>query len=183
VLIRLVGDLVNVITWVSKKRMSNDDMHNQRTALEWIVGEAERQHLPCQVVGGLACMAHGGTRPLHDIDLYAPFSSLQWPCFLESISNNVVWGPRSVVDGPRDLTYLKIAFRCQRVEIGGSANLRIRDCKTGEWVDQTIDFGSSVSLPVFGREIKVMPRDQLIAYKRTVGRDVDLQDIEQLCFE
>ncbi len=125
-------------------------------------------------------MAYGEIRQPHDIDLFAPFSSLQWPGFLASVSDKVVWGLRSVIDALWDLTYVKFAFHDQKVEIGDSAELRIRDCKTGEWVDQAIDFGPSVSLPGLGREIKVMPREQLIAYKCTLGRGVDLQAFEQL---
>jgi hypothetical protein len=152
----------------------------QRAALEWIVRAAGRHGLPYQVVGGLAALAHGGSRPLHDIDLYMPFGDPRWPDFLTEVKPHVVWGPESVVEGSWYLTYLKIDRHGQRIEIGDPAGLRIRDAATGEWIDQVIDFGSSVSRTALGCDIDVMPVDQLVAYKRILGRDVDRQDVREL---
>lgn len=160
--------------------MSDLDEQMQRSALEWIVGQAKRHHMPYQIVGGLAALAHGGTRPLHDIDLYMPFGNPHWADFLVAIKKYVVWGPGSVVEGAWDLTYLKINYHGQKIEIGDAVDLRIQNYKTGKWIEQVIDFGSSVSKSVLGCQIDVMPVSQLIAYKGILGRDVDLQDIRDL---
>jgi hypothetical protein len=155
----------------------------QQCALEWIVCEAKRHKLPYQVVGGLAALAHGGSRPLHDIDLYMPFGSPHWADFIVSISAYIVWGPKNVVDGQWNLTYLKINYFGQKIEIGDSADIKIQNGKSGGWVEQAIDYESSVFKSVLGCQINVMPIDQLVAYKAILGRDVDLQDIRELTFE
>ena len=162
--------------------MPHLDTQTQQSALEWIVREAKRHHLPYQVVGGLAALAHGGSRPLHDIDLYMPFGHRNWSDFMVSVGKYVVWGPETVVDGQWDLTYLKINYFGQKIEIGDSADLKIQNGKTGEWIEQTIDYEASVSRSVLGCEIDVMPIDQLIAYKAILGRGVDQQDIRDLTF-
>ncbi|MEQ5872712.1 hypothetical protein J4E08_22905 [Sagittula sp. NFXS13] len=160
--------------------MPDQEKQKQQAALSWIVCEAKRHHLPYQVVGGLAALAHGGSRPLHDIDLYMPFGNPNWEKFLESTGEYVVWGPETIIDGQWDLTYLKINYHGQKIEIGDSADLRIQNYKTGEWIEQAIDYESSVSKSVLGCQIDVMPLGQLMAYKAILGRDVDQQDIRDM---
>jgi len=160
--------------------MYDQNEQKQRSALEWILEKIGEHDLPYQIVGGLAVKAHGGSRPLHDIDLYMPMRDPRWPDFLAAIGTYLVWGPDAVVEGAWDLTYLKINYCGQKIEIGDSARLKIRSCKTGEWVEQFIDYRSSVSKPVFGCQVDVMPLDQLIAYKKILGREVDQQDIYEL---
>lgn len=109
-----------------------------------------------------------------------PFSDPNWPNFLASVDTYVFWGPRSVVEGAWDLTYVKISYSGQKIEIGDCANLRIQDYETGQWINQVIDFGSSVSKTILDCQIDVMPVDQLIAYKQLLGRDVDQQDVREL---
>lgn len=162
--------------------MPEQNKEKQRSALKWITQEAKKHHLPYQIVGGLAAIAHGGSRSLNDIDLYMPFGDPHWPDFLTAVTNYVVWGPESVVEGAWDLTYVKISYLGQKIEIGDSENLKIQDCETGRWVDQVIDFHTSVSRTILGCRIAVMPVDQLITYKRLLGRDVDKHDVRQLTF-
>ncbi|MEP5760579.1 MAG: hypothetical protein ABJ327_14955 [Litoreibacter sp.] len=138
--------------------------------------------MPYQIVGGLAARAHGASRPLYDIDLYMPFSNPRWRDFLEDIDPYVVWGPKAVVEGAWDLTYLKANYHGQKIEIGDTADLKIQSSMTGEWVKQVIDFETSIAKSLLDCEIKVMPVDQLIAYKRLLGRDVDQQDVRELTF-
>ena len=95
--------------------MSDQDRQRQRSALEWIVEMAGDHDLPYQIVGGLAAMAHGGRRPLHDIDLYMPMGDPHWPEFLAAIETYVVWGPAAVVESHWDLTYLKLNYCGQKI--------------------------------------------------------------------
>lgn len=81
------------------------------------------------------------------------------------------------------VTYIKINYNGQKIEIGDCENLKIRDCKSGTWVNQKIDLESSVSRRIFGCQINVMPIDQLLAYKKLLGRDVDKQDVQELTCE
>lgn len=108
-----------------------------------------------------------------------PFGA-QWPAFLDAIQDYVVWGPKAVVDSPWDITYVKINYHGQKIEIGDSSAPRIQNGRTGEWIDQVIDFESSVAKTVLGCRIEVMPQDQLIADKKILARDVDLQDIRDI---
>ena len=160
--------------------MSHQTEHQQRSALKWIVDEIEKHHMPYQIAGGLAAIAHGGSRPLNDIDLYMPFSDARWPNFLADLEPYIVWGPETVTEGSWSLTYLKLSYRGQKVEIGDSAGLRLWDLHSSVWIEQIIDYRPSVSRVVFGCTIDVMPLDQLVSYKTLLGRNVDQMDIREL---
>ncbi|WP_172329327.1 hypothetical protein [Mangrovicoccus sp. HB161399] len=75
----------------------------QRAAPEWILRKLAEHGLPYQIAGGLAAVAHDATRPLNDIDLYAPLGTGA-EGFLADIADHVVWGPEAVADGPWDIT-------------------------------------------------------------------------------
>lgn len=147
--------------------------------LAWIT-EGLRQHgVTHQVVGGLAAKAHGARRPLADIDLYVPFDRAEG--LLEKVKPFFTWGPERHAGGEWNLTFLKIDYRGQRIELGDSSTAPCYfNRKVGRWEEQRIDYGSSVTVGVFGIEVEAMPKDELIRYKRHLGREVDLIDIEQL---
>ena len=131
------------------------------------------------------CRRAGGhcpwrVRPLHDIDLYAPLGAGEAAAFLDDVATHVVWGPEAVVDGPWDIMYMKLVHGGQKIEIGDSAEPKIRDAASGQWVRQHIDFAASEPRNVLGCTVDVMPAAQLIAYKRLLDRDVDRQDIRQM---
>lgn len=157
-----------------------EETFRQSRALAWITQSLKKNKLPYQIVGGLAAITHGGSRPLHDIDLYVPFDEPNWTDFFEFVQPYVTWGPEAVVEGSWDLFYVKINYHGQKIEIGDSNHVKIQNCATGKWITQQIDFGSSVSKVIFDCKIDVMPKDQLIAYKKLLGRAVDLQDIHDL---
>ncbi|MEO6857682.1 MAG: hypothetical protein ABI323_03735 [Solirubrobacteraceae bacterium] len=148
-------------------------------ALTWIVGQFESLSAPYQIVGGLAARAWGGTRDVVDIDLYAPFDRAQ--SVLTAISPYVVWGPERYRSDCWDLTFLKLDFAGQRLEVGDSASSpRFFNVVAGVWEDQVIDIESSDRLNVLGTTCCVIPKAELIRYKRALDRPVDRLDVAQL---
>ncbi len=158
---------------------SPDEESRVRPALECIVGALNRHRVPYQVVGGLAAPAHGAWRPVADVDLYVPFDRAA--AALDEIRPQVYWGPERYADDRWDLTFLKGVFGGQKVELDDSSTRpRYFDAEAGRWEDQRVFYGSSVTLRVFGVEAEVMPKDELVLYKRRLGREVDIIDLEQL---
>lgn len=60
------------------------------------------------------------------------------------------------------------------------ADLRFFSARDGRWERQHIDYASSASVRMFKVNIKVMLKDELIRYKSSLGREVDLTDIGQM---
>jgi hypothetical protein len=113
-------------------------MRDVHGALAWVAAALDRWHCPYQVVGGLAALAHGGRRPLNDIDLYAPLTG--YPGLLEDLRPHTTWGPAHYRDDAWDLVFMKIDFAGVRIEIGdASSSPRYFDAGRARWVDQGVD--------------------------------------------
>lgn len=151
---------------------------NHRSALEWIVHQLDTHETLYQIVGGMAARAYGAKRGLVDIDLYIDFSTSG--DFLNSIEKHIYWGPNTVVDGPWKITYLKMDYHGQKIEIADIKDAAIFDHKTNVWIDQNIKLAASLKTILLGMEVSVMPKTQLIEYKQVLDRDVDRQDIEEM---
>jgi hypothetical protein len=148
-------------------------------ALAWIVGQLEAHSTPYQVVGGLAVRAWGGSRDVQDIDLYIPFD--RGRTALSAMARYITWGPEHYQSDCWDLTFLKLDFGGQRIELGDSSSTpRFFDVIKGVWEDQRIAFQSSVRLTVFGTACNVIPKQELIRYKRALDRPVDRIDVADL---
>lgn len=148
-------------------------------ALKWIGGILREQCVPFQIVGGLAAHAFGGSRPVVDIDLYAPLA--EHPELLQVLAAATVWGPQHYRDETWDLVFMKLDHGRVRIEIGdSSANPQYFDQIAQRWTNQRIDFTCSTQHTVFGVQVPVIPRQELIAYKEALNRDVDLIDIAQI---
>ncbi len=147
-------------------------------ALDWIVSYLERHDIPYLMCGGLAAQAYGSARPLADIDLYVPDQ------FLNQVSamgrDYVSFGPAHYVDEKWDLTFVQFVYEGQKIEVGSDRECKILDSRTGEWHKKNIDFDRYNLVSLYGKLVRVMKKDDLIAYKLKLSREVDLDDISQI---
>lgn len=159
----------------------DDEMRARRIgdALAWIVALLDQHRLPYQVVGGLAAQAYGAQRPLVDIDLYAPLVGAQ--AFLDAVQPFTARALAPYADDRWRLAFLKLVHAGQPIEIGDTCSRpQYFDRQQGCWVDQVIDFARSVPCVVYGVSVSMMPKQELIAYKAALGRDVDQLDLADL---
>lgn len=147
-------------------------------ALQWIADALERVGARYQVVGGLAARAYGATRPLVDLDLYV--EGERFDSALDEVGAFCTWGPTAYRDDTWDLTFAKLDRAGVRIELARAEGARYFDRIWGAWVDQGIDFSRSERREVLGVLVPVMPREQLVAYKRALARDVDRVDLDQM---
>jgi len=162
-----------------KMRVSEEEELRAREALRWIVHALDRHNVPYQIVGGAAARAYGAYRELVDIDIYVPFDEAAG--LLEEVKPYVTWGPEHHSGDEWDLTFLKIDYGGQKVELGDSSSgPRFFDQKNQRWVEQRIGYERSASVELFGVEAKVMPKEELVEYKAVLGREVDRADLEQI---
>lgn len=144
-------------------------------ALRWIVDLLGSQGIPFQVAGGLAARAYGSIRPLADIDLYVPGAHLAQVA--AEAGPYVTFGPERHRGEQWDLTFMKLCYAGQMIELGDSDDTRYLDAASGRWHRAEIDYRASVVLEVLGLEVPVMPLASLVEYKRRLNRDVDLIDL------
>ncbi|HLI06454.1 MAG TPA: hypothetical protein VKV40_07795 [Ktedonobacteraceae bacterium] len=148
-------------------------------ALHWIVSLLNRHNIPYQIVGGLAAKAYGSTRPLVDIDIYAPMEQLR-PA-LDEMRPYIVREPLPHHSESWKLIYMALEYHDIYIEIGNtSTNPRFYNRRDGCWEAQTINFANSTIMTLYDTQVAVMPRDELLAYKAMLQREVDYQDINEI---
>ena len=153
-------------------------MSDHGRALGWIVEQLRGLGVPFQAAGGLAARAYGARRPLEDLDFYVPTSRLA--DVGEALATRIVRPPGAHRDDWWDLTFMKLEYGGCEIELAGAEDARYFDRATGDWHPAGIDFSTSVERAVLGTLVPMMPFDQLVAYKRRLARDIDLQDIREM---
>ncbi|EGQ7873386.1 MazG-related protein [Vibrio parahaemolyticus] len=149
-----------------------------KVALNWLKGVLDSESIEYQIVGGLAATIYGGSREIADIDLYIHNSD----------ANKILARVAPYISKPLthyseygwDLEYFQLVYRNQKIEIGLAQNTKIQSSVDGSWHQLEVDFSKSVVKSYQGIELRVIPVHQLVEYKRILGREVDLIDIQQL---
>ncbi|QUD93493.1 nucleotidyltransferase domain-containing protein [Vibrio parahaemolyticus] len=149
-----------------------------KVALNWLKGLLESENIEYQIVGGLAATIHGGSREVADIDLYIHNSDAKK--VLAHVSQYVSKPLTRYSEYGWDLEYFQLIYRNQKIEIGLAQHTKIQSSLDGSWHQLEIDFSKSVFKSYQGIELQVIPVHQLVEYKRILGREVDLIDVQQL---
>ena len=146
-------------------------------ALVWTKSILEENKVPYQIVGGLAAVIHGGSRPVADIDLYVPKEFIEK--ILPYVESTISKPLAHSVEHGWDVEYTQLIYQGQKIEIGLSPGTRLLT-NTGEWIELVIDYEKSVAGSYDGIEVPVIPVSSLISYKLVLGREVDYIDISDL---
>ena len=136
--------------------------------------------LSIKFVGGLAATLHGGSREVADIDLYIRNSDANK--VLSQVSKFISKPLTRYTEYGWDLEYFQLVHQNQKIEIGLSKNTKIQSALDGSWHELEIHFSESVVKHYQGIELPVIPVHHLVEYKRILGREVDLIDIQELTF-
>jgi hypothetical protein len=81
----------------------------------------------------------------------------------------------------RTFSQVALNYQGMQIEIGeATTNPRFYNHRDGRWEDQRIDLLASSQVDLYGVQVRIMPKDELLAYKAMLERDVDLFDIAQL---
>jgi RimJ/RimL family protein N-acetyltransferase len=163
---------------IRKVELTMDDARIGES-LKWIVNLLDHHHIPYQIIGGLAAHAYGAARPVVDIDLYLPMGGAQ--AALAEMKPYLVRPPRPHRSVTWDLTYLVLDHNGVQIEIGDSSTSpRFYNHKDQCWDPQIINYAASQRATLFGVEVNVMPRAELISYKTRMDREVDHADLHAM---
>lgn len=149
-----------------------------KVALNWLKGILDAENVEYQIVGGLAATIHGGHREVADIDLYIHNSDANK--VLSQVAHYIVKPLTHYAEYGWDLEYFQLIYDNQKIEIGLSQHTKIQSQQDGSWHHLEINFSESVIKDYQGIKLTVIPVHRLIEYKRVLGREVDLIDIQEL---
>lgn len=139
-----------------------------RAVLDWIVGIMVESGIDYQITGGLAANLYGSGREVYDIDIEV--SDLDVGRVGDLCREYIIWGPDRFVDDNFDLLLMTLEYGGQLIDICGIDSMYIK----GEL--QKVDLSESILIDGY----RVVGLKDLIEYKRLLGREVDLLDIELL---
>jgi hypothetical protein len=151
------------------------DSHDPARALGWIARVLENEQVSWQVTGGLAARVYGSLRPLADIDIWIARDGAER--VLPHCASRDLVGPAHHRDGLWDLTFCRLLYSGQAIELGIADDARYRDRMAGVWRPAGVDFAASVRRDVLGVTIPLVPRAHLVEMKRRLARSVDLADL------
>lgn len=149
-----------------------------KKALFWITDILEKHNIPFQIVGGLAVKAYGSPRPLVDIDIEIPeesFSKIQ-----NEVSAYIIYGPAQLKEERWDLFLMTLNYEGQEVDISGAYTTKVYDILGKIWVTLNPDFSKIANLNLYGKILPIISKEQLIAYKKILLREVDVLDLQYL---
>lgn len=132
---------------------------------------------PYVASGGLAGNLHGSSWPLHDIDLDVPAAALE--PLARRFAGGLQWGPARYADDEFDLALLRLRLDGVEVDVAAAESVVLRT-PAGERVARPTDLTRAEHRAVGGLDVRVLPLDDLLDYKRLIGREADVRALEAL---
>jgi hypothetical protein len=151
----------------------------QKEVLGFLIQTLNGEGIEFQVSGGLAAIAHGATRPLYDIDLEIHKKDVEtirdlFRKYIIEDWNNDLEGD----DDQFDIWMMKLEIKGVPIDINQVEDVYLIS-KTGERTLQPSDMDTEIKV-VERIALPVLRKEPLIAYKKLLGRDTDLIDIQQI---
>ncbi|MGO2007910.1 nucleotidyltransferase [Vreelandella alkaliphila] len=144
-------------------------------AAQWIVGLLRERSIPFLICGGLAAKGYGSERELNDIDLFV--HGEHFASVVQAGQQFVSKAAAHRQEEGWDLTYVQFKYEGIKVEVGNADGSQIFDASHETWVPLNIDFSRYVTVHLLGLELPLMLKDDLVRYKSTLARPVDIEDI------
>lgn len=149
-----------------------------KSALLWVTSLLKKHAIPFQISGGLAANVYGGVRPIIDIDIDIPNEAFS---FLEKeVEKFIIFGPKRYKSDKWDLYLMTLHYAGLEIDLSGISDVRIFDEKINSWVVLSGSLSLAVVENVLGLRLPVIPKDQLISYKKILSRPEDLIDINEI---
>jgi len=149
-------------------------------ALKWIVKLLKKEKIKFNILGGLAAYVYGSKRIINDIDISMNYKDMKK--LTEIAKKYVVEEPWNITS-PKSLWkgyYMELNYKGIAIEIGASKNIKFFNKKIKKWENFPDGLDKSINKKVFGLVVPVMPRKNLIQYKKKLGRKMDLVDLKNL---
>jgi len=151
----------------------------QKQVLSFLANTLLENNIEFQITGGLAAIAYGAKRPLYDIDI--DIYKVDVERIREIFQKYIVEDWNNELEGPEDhfdIWMMKLNIDGVLVDISQLEESRVRPAG-GEWVSLSAVMKVE-NHEVEGIQVPVQNKEELIAYKRLVARDTDLEDVRQI---
>lgn len=153
-------------------------MKNTKAAFLWIVGILRKNKIPYQITGGFAAKIYGSKRPLADIDIDIPENSFDK--ILPEVKNYITFGPKQYRAQGFDVLLMTLKYKGQLIDLSGARKCVIFNKTKNRWEKTPANLNKFRVKKVFAKKVKVILKNELVAYKSKLQRRVDKTDIRWL---
>ena len=153
-------------------------MKDTEAAFMWIINILRELAIPFQITGGLAAQLYGSKRPLADIDIDILESDMEK--LSARVHEHIVFGPAQYKDAAWDVKLMTLTYAGQDIDISAFDTTKIFDVTTSAWVELGGNLHLSETFEVYGIQVPVITKANLLAYKKMLGREVDRLDVAYL---
>jgi len=147
-------------------------------ALKWLIDLLNRLEITYQIAGGLAAKVYGSDRTLVDIDVDLPNDAITK--ILPDLKDYLVYGPNRYQDSVWDIFLATIDYHGQMIDFTGADDPLMFDQQKQTWIKCEINLSKAITCEIEGIELVVIAKDELIHYKSSLRREVDLLDLEAI---
>lgn len=151
---------------------------NTKLAFTFVESFFKKQGIKAVYEGGFAANLYGTTRELADIDINIPERYLD-ECATH-FAKYITFGPKMYRDKNWRLLMFTMCYKGQVVDICSNKTIEIFDKTTQKWVTPDGARSKGIPMNVFGQEIRVIKKKDLISYKSKLRRRVDIADVKEL---
>lgn len=149
----------------------------QKQVFKKVISILKENHITFQVTGGLAAIVYGAKRSLYDIDIDIAKKDIQK--IKELFSDYITEDLHHLQNGKFDIYVMTLKIDGVEIDISQAEENYIID-EEGKKIGGDADISNARIMEIDGIEVPVEDKDELISYKRILGRDTDLIDIKQI---
>ena len=150
-------------------------MRNTREAFNWIIKILRNHRIQFRLSGGFAARVYGSKRKLADIDIDVPTNSFSE--LLPEIKKYVIFGPARYQDKNWNLLLITLKYRGQKIDLCEVGKQKIFNKLKRKWEKLDINLLKAHKIRILGCVVPIIPKIELIAYKRKILRKVDKEDL------
>ena len=152
-------------------------MKNTERAFVWITDILEKNRIIYKISGGFAARVYGVSRELADIDIEIKDENITK--IETEVKPYIIFGPAHYKDENWDLQLMTLLYEGQEIDIAGT-KAKIFNKQTKKWENCSGDLHNVEIHDVYGKKVPIEQIGTLVAYKKKLSRDVDLEDVKQL---
>lgn len=149
----------------------------QKQTIRFIADILRNHNIPFQLTGGIAAIIYGADRSTPDIDI--DINRKDIPTVRRLFKEHIIEDLHHLIDDGFDLWVLTMVIDGMSVDISQAEESYCIKA-SGAKVRMDARIAHAKLCAIDGYRVPVQDKEELIAYKKITGRDIDLVDVEQV---
>ena len=149
-----------------------------KEAFLWVVKILKKHKIPFEIGGGLAARAYGTKRRLADIDI--DLNEKGYKKIIKVIKPYIIFGPKFYKDKNWKLNLITLKYKGQKIDLAGIIHTKIFNSNKKKWIILKSHLTHAHLKKIYGINVPIEDKKELISYKKKLDREVDKIDIKQL---